>query len=46
MKSRKMIEEFQIKVRKGKPSPEEKKALQEKGISPKEYRKNIIQKST
>ena len=33
MKSRKMIEEFQTKIRKGKPTEEEKKALAEKGIS-------------
>lgn len=54
MKSRKMIEEFQIKVRKGKPNAEEKKALQEKGVSPKdrkayklaleEYRQEVAKK--
>jgi len=32
MKSRQMIEEFQAKIRKGRPTAEERKALAEKGI--------------
>lgn len=54
MKSRKMIEEFQSKIRKGRPTEEEKKALEEKGISRadrkayklalEEYRKEVAKK--
>ena len=33
MKSRQMIEQFQTKIRKGKPNAEEKKALEERGVS-------------
>ena len=46
MKSRKMIEEFQTKVKKGRPTDEEKKVLAERGIdrsNRKEYKKALME---
>ena len=45
-KSRKMIEEFQTKVKKGRPTDEEKKVLAERGIdrsNRKEYKKALME---
>lgn len=45
MKSRQMIEEFNTKLRKGKPTEEERKALEERGVSRsnrKEYKEALV----
>ena len=45
MKSRQMIEDFNTKLRKGKPTEEERKALEERGVSKnnrKEYKEALI----
>jgi len=45
MKSRQMIESFQMKIKKGKPTEEERKALKEKGVkttNKKEYKEALL----
>lgn len=45
MKSRQMIEEFNTKLRKGRPTEEERKALEERGVSRsnrKEYKEALV----